>query len=488
MKLVVMDSQSRRSSTGRARFKLPISTILHNTIAVNHLRAFASAEHSEENLLFWQAAEEMRHAKTRSEMEKKCKHIWNMFLKPTAELQLTLEHEVIDQLKQDMEAGHFDRFMFNDAQSTVQKVLRQDIHVRFMGSEAHQLMCLRLAQKLYPAVQERKALPFLSLVDNPLGQEEFRKYLAENNQDDSLHLYVILKIFKIRPMSEDERNREAMYIHRRFVVEAKQPIDFVDEYEQKTLPEACQNADPRTFDRLFRSLEKHLHTWYFEHFVKSPSYEGMVSQLEEMYAEAAKGIKPLSDIQRPVTYLRDRDVDKWGVPKRKPERKLVSQDSLSKLSGSEESKVSRLAVSVQKLSLETILGDWELLHGFYVFAKKEHSEENVMFCMDVQKFRGLPKDKRMQKARFIFKNYFKRHAQYELPVGADILEAIRQRLLENRPDRIDGVFDSALDFVLRTIRTDSYPRYLQSRTYRVIMSRRQQEKKSKRSPSRCGCM
>jgi hypothetical protein len=107
--------------------------------------------------------------------------------------------------------------------------------------------------------------------------------------------------------------------------------------------------------------------------------------------------------------------------------------------------------------IQQLLQDKEFRERFIQFSDKDHSLENVLFLLDVQRYmehyvEGMGKD--------IFKKYIEEDAELEVHISHMCREKIRAELLAQPDEWIPHLFDEIRALVMSSIETDSLPRFL----------------------------
>jgi regulator of G-protein signaling len=105
------------------------------------LRGFAVSEHSEENLLFWEAVESLRQRRAaevaKQQLVQACKEIYNMFLSPAAPQALCISGSERSQIDFAISCENVEAIMkiCERLQSDALEHLQRDVYPRFLRSE-----------------------------------------------------------------------------------------------------------------------------------------------------------------------------------------------------------------------------------------------------------------------------------------------------------------------------------------------------------------
>jgi hypothetical protein len=178
-------------------------------------------------------------------------------------------------------------------------------------------MCQRMAVQLVASMREAHAPSFGVLISNPLSQEVFRKHLVRASlpvrcrvrlrrsfcvlmtllpaqeligEDDFLHCYLSVKLWKERPLSPAERAGEGMHLARKYFGDGpRQPMPFVPPPVVADLLRRTEQERPlpdTVFDGAIAALEGHL-TLRYEAFVATDAFTAFIADVRSMDQLAA---------------------------------------------------------------------------------------------------------------------------------------------------------------------------------------------------------
>jgi len=101
---------------------------------------------------------------------------------------------------------------------------------------------------------------------------------------------------------------------------------------------------------------------------------------------------------------------------------------------------------------------------FKEFVRSEHSEENLTFWEECQKFQGIENPEDLPAAmKAIFNRYLIEGASSEVNIPANIRSKVQKRVNDNDVSR--STFDDAVLSIQSLMNKDSYTRFLKSKPY-----------------------
>ena len=116
------------------------------------------------------------------------------------------------------------------------------------------------------------------------------------------------------------------------------------------------------------------------------------------------------------------------------------------------------------LSLEELLKSREGVDMFLKHLEREHSSENLRFWLACEEYKACPLKKLREQADLIYTEYLSRQALYQVNLDSrlmlDVTEGMRS------PHHF--TFQAAQYDIFRLMRSDSYPRFLKSDSYKML--------------------
>ncbi|CAO4382618.1 unnamed protein product [Caenorhabditis nigoni] len=97
-----------------------------------HLAEFLKGEFSDENILFWQACEELKRERNMEKIEEKARIIYEDFISILSPKEVSLDSRVRDQVNTNM--GRPSISTFDEAQNQIYVLMQRDSYPRYVGS------------------------------------------------------------------------------------------------------------------------------------------------------------------------------------------------------------------------------------------------------------------------------------------------------------------------------------------------------------------
>eukprot|EP01080_Neovahlkampfia_damariscottae_P005310 gene5310-8928_t len=113
------------------------------------------------------------------------------------------------------------------------------------------------------------------------------------------------------------------------------------------------------------------------------------------------------------------------------------------------------------MTLEDVVRDEKMKNNFMNFLKKENAEENLLFYLDVQKYKSLGWTERREFSKTIVKNFLEPFGKLELNISATLKNQVIERLIYGQKD----VFDEVLNNSISMMRFDVLKRFLETQSY-----------------------
>lgn len=133
----------------------------------------------------------------------------------------------------------------------------------------------------------------------------------------------------------------------------------------------------------------------------------------------------------------------------------------------------------ERCDLASVLRHALLTQRFQAFLEAEHSDENFLFCLDVERFRAASSDGeatmgdegRRRLAKHIYERYIQANASKEINLPSNVRAAIVASVgkLGDADDPGVSLFDAAWDEIMRLMTKDSFPRFKKSPMFQSVL-------------------
>ncbi|OWZ03760.1 hypothetical protein PHMEG_00024455 [Phytophthora megakarya] len=126
----------------------------------------------------------------------------------------------------------------------------------------------------------------------------------------------------------------------------------------------------------------------------------------------------------------------------------------------------------ERCDFASVLRHGVLTQRFQAFLESEHSDENYLFFLDIEKFRVVEdRDERRQMSMYIRERYIQSDAPKEVNLPAGIRDGIIDQMDRGPPSHtVDTTFfDEAYDEIMRLMVKDSFPRFKKSMHFQNII-------------------
>lgn len=125
----------------------------------------------------------------------------------------------------------------------------------------------------------------------------------------------------------------------------------------------------------------------------------------------------------------------------------------------------------ERCDLASVLRHTVLTQRYRTFLQAEHSDENFLFCMDVEEFRAAVGEERNQIAQDMHQQYIQANSPKEVNLPAIIRDAVIDKLKKLTPDEIlpTDFYDPAWDEIMRLMTKDSFPRFKKSPLFQSVL-------------------
>ena len=113
---------------------------------------------------------------------------------------------------------------------------------------------------------------------------------------------------------------------------------------------------------------------------------------------------------------------------------------------------------------------------FKLFATKEYSVENIVFFEEVQMYKELNEEKRIERGKSIMENFFQFDSVNEINTSRKYVIEMKNKIKEGEENFSKDFFDSVLLDVIQTNLSDTFQRFKFSELFREM---KQNDKKTK---------
>ncbi|VDN03111.1 unnamed protein product [Thelazia callipaeda] len=105
------------------------------TAGQKYFAEFLKSEYSDENILFWQACEELKREQSREKMEEKARIIYKDFISILSPKEVSLDSRVREIINNDM--TYPTAHTFDEAQNQIYTLMQRDSYPRFVVSDLY---------------------------------------------------------------------------------------------------------------------------------------------------------------------------------------------------------------------------------------------------------------------------------------------------------------------------------------------------------------
>ncbi|KAM6424292.1 regulator of G-protein signaling 11 isoform 2-T2 [Liasis olivaceus] len=137
------------------RWSFGFSELMGDVLGREQLLEFLKKEFSAENLMFWEACEELRHGEA-AHIADAVDSIYQQFLVPSATCWVNLDSKTMAHTLKGIETPH--RHTMDNAQMHIYMLMKKDSYPRFLKSDFYKKL---LAEALVPPETKKRAFPFM---------------------------------------------------------------------------------------------------------------------------------------------------------------------------------------------------------------------------------------------------------------------------------------------------------------------------------------
>ncbi|KAG7390914.1 hypothetical protein PHYPSEUDO_006398 [Phytophthora pseudosyringae] len=126
----------------------------------------------------------------------------------------------------------------------------------------------------------------------------------------------------------------------------------------------------------------------------------------------------------------------------------------------------------ERCDFASVLRHGVLIQRFQAFLESEHSDENFLFFLDIEKFRVIEDDdERRATAKHIRERYIHPDAPKEVNLPAGIRDGLMEQMEKQSPtDVVEAtLFDEACNEIMRLMVKDSFPRFKKSPHFQKVI-------------------
>ncbi|CAD6190711.1 unnamed protein product [Caenorhabditis auriculariae] len=112
--------------------------LMKNKLGQKYFAEFLKGEYSDENILFWQACEELKREKNAEKIEEKARIIYEDFISILSPKEVSLDSRVREIVNSNM--GRPTSHTFDEAQNQIYTLMQRDSYPRFLASSMYKGM------------------------------------------------------------------------------------------------------------------------------------------------------------------------------------------------------------------------------------------------------------------------------------------------------------------------------------------------------------
>ncbi|KAM3827193.1 regulator of G-protein signaling 11 isoform 3-T3 [Vipera latastei] len=137
------------------RWSFGFSELMGDILGREQLLEFLKTEFSAENMMFWEACEELRLGEE-AHIAEAVDSIYQEFLAPSATRWVNLDSKTMEHTLKGIKTPH--RYVMDDAEMHIYMLMKKDSYPRFLKSELYKKL---LAEALVPPETKKRAFPFM---------------------------------------------------------------------------------------------------------------------------------------------------------------------------------------------------------------------------------------------------------------------------------------------------------------------------------------
>uniref|UniRef100_A0A7E4VI31 RGS domain-containing protein n=1 Tax=Panagrellus redivivus TaxID=6233 RepID=A0A7E4VI31_PANRE len=129
------DKNSRASYEEVAGWGIAFDRLMKNKAGQKYFAEFLKSEYSDENILFWQACEELKRERNTEKVEEKARIIYEDFISILSPKEVSLDSRVREIINSNM--VHPTSRTFDEAQNQIYTLMQRDSYPRFISSSLY---------------------------------------------------------------------------------------------------------------------------------------------------------------------------------------------------------------------------------------------------------------------------------------------------------------------------------------------------------------
>lgn len=244
--------------------------LMQNSVGRYLFKEYLTAEHAEENILFWDSVQRYRQLCTVDEMEEILEDIYNQFISDKAKAEVSLDSKCRLTLEKNL--NNPTRSTFDEAQFQVYKTMERDNYPRFIRSKLYSDF---LMKQISVETKTEWSTNFDQLMSHDEGRRLFREYLTLEKADENIRFYEATQDYK-KISNNRHRKARAKEIFKQFVsTDARTEIS-IDGPTREYVTENYEKGESKLFD----SAEKHIYLLMmrdsYPRFVKSMFFKNFM--------------------------------------------------------------------------------------------------------------------------------------------------------------------------------------------------------------------
>ncbi|MBN3315057.1 RGS20 protein, partial [Atractosteus spatula] len=130
------EESGRVSLTDVSSWAVSFNTLLESPTGRSVFMEFLRSEHSDENMLFWQACEELKTVTHKATIAERVKQIYLDYISILSPKEVSIDATVRETINKNMSAPT--AYVFNDAQAQIYALMHRDSYPRFLNSPLYQ--------------------------------------------------------------------------------------------------------------------------------------------------------------------------------------------------------------------------------------------------------------------------------------------------------------------------------------------------------------
>ncbi|KAK6474568.1 regulator of G-protein signaling 20-like [Huso huso] len=144
-----LESLQRNEDSGRlsveeaSSWALSFSTLLDNASGRDVFMEFLRSEHSDENMLFWQACEDLKTEQQKADIGERAKQVYLDYISILSPKEVSIDATVRETINRNMATPTV--HVFDDAQAQIYALMHRDSYPRFLNSPLYQSLLQSLS-------------------------------------------------------------------------------------------------------------------------------------------------------------------------------------------------------------------------------------------------------------------------------------------------------------------------------------------------------